>query len=32
MRSWCWGRGFHPVMDTYSFYLSREEVNESGLD
>jgi GNAT superfamily N-acetyltransferase len=26
------GAGYHPVMDTYSFYLNREEVNSSGLD
>ncbi|MBI1256701.1 MAG: N-acetyltransferase [Chloroflexi bacterium] len=26
------GAGLHPVMDTYSFYLSRAEVNSSGLD
>jgi hypothetical protein len=26
------GAGLHPVMDTYSFYLSRADVNSSGLD
>jgi hypothetical protein len=26
------GAGLHAVMDTYSFYLSREDVNSSGLD
>jgi GNAT superfamily N-acetyltransferase len=26
------GAELHPVMDTYSFYLSREDVNNSGLD
>ena len=25
------GAGLHPVMDTYSFYLSRQQVNEIGL-
>lgn len=26
------GAGYHAVMDTYSFYLNRSEVNTSGLD
>jgi len=26
------GAGYHPVMDTYSFYLGRADVNSSGLD
>jgi len=26
------GANYHPVMDTYSFYLSRADVNASGLD
>jgi GNAT superfamily N-acetyltransferase len=26
------GAGLHPVMDTYSFYLGRQDVNASGLD
>ena len=25
------GAGYHPVMDTYSFHLSREQVKENGL-
>ncbi|MEP7292367.1 MAG: GNAT family N-acetyltransferase [Chloroflexota bacterium] len=25
------GANFHPVMDTYSFHLSRDEVNQTGL-
>ena len=26
------GAGYHPVMDTYSFHLSRAQVEENGLD
>ncbi len=26
------GAGYHPVMDTYSFYLSRQQVQQNGLD